>query len=85
MLPVLKQAGVVDSGGMGLMVVYRGMYAALTGEPVEAEVPGEAAREIQSVAKKVEPAELVEKKLKGDEPADADAEPIEINVEEGAE
>ena len=35
MLPVLKQAGVVDSGGMGLMVVYRGMYAALTGEPVE--------------------------------------------------
>ena len=35
MLPVLKQAGVVDSGGMGLMVVYRGMYSALTGEPVE--------------------------------------------------
>ena len=24
MLPVLKQAGVVDSGGMGLMVVFRG-------------------------------------------------------------
>ena len=45
MLPVLKQAGVVDSGGTGLMVVYRGMYAALTGEPVEAEVPGETARE----------------------------------------
>ena len=38
LLPVLKQAGVVDSGGMGLMVVYRGMYAALTGEPVEAGV-----------------------------------------------
>ena len=38
MLPVLKQAGVVDSGGMGLMVVYRGMYAALTGEPVESGV-----------------------------------------------
>ncbi len=38
MLPVLKQAGVVDSGGMGLMVFYRGMYAALTGEPVENEV-----------------------------------------------
>ena len=35
MLPVLKQAGVVDSGGMGLMVIYRGMYAALTGEPIE--------------------------------------------------
>lgn len=38
LMPVLKQAGVVDSGGMGLMVVYRGMYAALTGEPVEADV-----------------------------------------------
>ena len=36
MLPALKQAGVVDSGGMGLMVIYRGMYAALTGETVEA-------------------------------------------------
>ena len=31
MLPVLKQAGVVDSGGMGLMVIFRGMYASLTG------------------------------------------------------
>ena len=40
LLPVLKQAGVVDSGGMGLMVVYRGMYAALTGEPVEAVTEG---------------------------------------------
>ncbi|MBQ6373569.1 MAG: DAK2 domain-containing protein [Clostridia bacterium] len=38
MLPVLKQAGVVDSGGMGLMVVLRGMYSALTGEPVDAIV-----------------------------------------------
>jgi DAK2 domain fusion protein YloV len=35
MLPVLKQAGVVDSGGMGLMVIFRGMFAALTGEAVE--------------------------------------------------
>ena len=37
MLPVLKQAGVVDSGGMGLMVIFRGMYASLTGEAVEIE------------------------------------------------
>lgn len=42
MLPVLKQAGVVDSGGKGLMVIYAGMYAALTGEPVEVDM-GEAA------------------------------------------
>jgi len=36
MLPVLKQAGVVDSGGMGLLIVLKGMFAALSGEPCEA-------------------------------------------------
>ena len=35
MLPVLKQAGVVDSGGKGLMVFYTGFRAAFFGEPVE--------------------------------------------------
>jgi len=40
MLPVLKQAGVVDSGGMGLMVIFRGMYAGLTGEHIEMEAGG---------------------------------------------
>ncbi len=32
LLPVLKEAGVVDSGGYGLLTVYRGFYAVLTGE-----------------------------------------------------
>ncbi|MDO5402139.1 MAG: DAK2 domain-containing protein [Eubacteriales bacterium] len=32
MLPVLKEAGVVDSGGQGLVVVLRGMHDALTGK-----------------------------------------------------
>ena len=32
MLPVLKQAGVVDSGGQGLMVVMKGALKGLTGE-----------------------------------------------------
>ena len=32
MLPVLKEAGVVDSGGQGLVVVLRGMLDALTGK-----------------------------------------------------
>ena len=32
MLPVLKEAGVVDSGGQGLVVVLKGMYDALTGK-----------------------------------------------------
>ena len=36
MLPVLKEAGVVDSGGMGLMMVYRGFMAVLNGEEVTA-------------------------------------------------
>ena len=35
LLPVLKKAGVVDSGGMGLLNIYRGMYKALVGEEIE--------------------------------------------------
>ena len=35
MLPVLKEAGVVDSGGQGLMEVMRGITLAVKGEPVE--------------------------------------------------
>lgn len=34
MLPVLKEAGVVDSGGQGLMVVLQGAYEAFCGNPV---------------------------------------------------
>ena len=44
MLPVLKQAGVVDSGGMGFVVVLEGMNAALHGKPVAlAAARGESA------------------------------------------
>nr|WP_187373793.1 DAK2 domain-containing protein [Paenibacillus senegalensis] len=32
MLPVLKQVGVVDAGGRGLVLIYEGMLQALTGE-----------------------------------------------------
>ena len=35
MLPVLKQAGVVDAGGRGLMLIYTGYAAALRGESME--------------------------------------------------
>jgi hypothetical protein len=34
LLPVLKQAGVVDSGGMGLVMILEGMKRLLDGEPV---------------------------------------------------
>ena len=35
MLPVLKQAGVVDSGGQGLMVVIKGAYDLLCGKEID--------------------------------------------------
>lgn len=35
MLPVLKQAGVVDSGGQGLIVVLQGAYDALMGKEID--------------------------------------------------
>ena len=38
MLPVLKQAGVVDSGGQGLMQVMKGAYDALLGKEINFEV-----------------------------------------------
>ena len=45
LLPVLKKAGVVDSGGMGLMTIFKGFEAALKGEEVVAEVEMEAQTE----------------------------------------
>ncbi|WP_080874794.1 DAK2 domain-containing protein [Oceanobacillus timonensis] len=38
LLPVLKEVGVVDSGGQGLVTIYEGFLAALKGE----ELPGES-------------------------------------------
>ena len=37
LLPVLKKAGVVDAGGMGLITVYKGMLKAFRGEKFEEE------------------------------------------------
>lgn len=42
MLPALKQAGVVDSGGQGLLTVFRGWLAAFNGEHVAAVVESTA-------------------------------------------
>ncbi len=43
LLPVLKKAGVVDSGGVGLMTIMRGFLAAITGEEIDANsIPMEA-------------------------------------------
>mgnify|MGYP001078294711 CR=1 FL=1 len=43
LLPVLKKAGVVDSGGVGLMTIMRGFQAALMGDEIVSEIQTEAA------------------------------------------
>ncbi len=44
LLPVLKKAGVVDSGGVGLMQIMRGFLAAISGDDSElGDIPTEAA------------------------------------------
>ena len=40
MLPVLKQAGVVDSGGQGLMQVVKGAYDAFLGKEIDLTIEG---------------------------------------------
>ena len=42
MLPVLKEAGVVDSGGQGLVCVLHGFYEALTGKAADYKIEGKA-------------------------------------------
>lgn len=51
LLPVLKKAGVVDSGGMGLLCVYRGFLSALNGEEVagELDISAEAGKSEEDV------------------------------------
>ena len=43
MLPVLKQAGVVDSGGQGLVQVLKGGYDSLIGKEIDYSIEGSAA------------------------------------------
>ena len=43
LLPVLKEAGVVDSGGQGLMIFLKGAYACMMGREVKAGETAEAA------------------------------------------
>jgi len=42
LLPVLKEAGVVDSGGQGLMEIMKGAYDALCGKEVKIDIPAAA-------------------------------------------
>lgn len=51
MLPVLKQAGVVDSGGQGLMQVLKGAHDAFLGKEIEFTVAPTSAASVNSVNK----------------------------------
>lgn len=44
MLPVLKQAGVVDAGGQGFLIILGGWIAVLSGETVTSDIPFEAGK-----------------------------------------
>ena len=50
LLPVLKKAGVVDSGGVGLMTIMRGFLSAIMGEEIVSEVQTEASSNAGSEA-----------------------------------
>lgn len=50
MLPVLKEAGVVDSGGQGLLEILKGAYDALLGKEVDYSVVKEEKKEEQPKA-----------------------------------
>lgn len=57
MLPVLKQAGVVDSGGQGLMQVLKGAYDAFLGKEIDFTL-GETVTTGKSVAQSGEQADI---------------------------
>lgn len=54
MLPVLKQAGVVDSGGQGLMQVLKGAYDAFLGKEIDLTITTEQKQASGSVAMNME-------------------------------
>lgn len=52
-LPVLKQAGVVDAGGQGLLLIFEGMRSVFNGEGIIESATGEVAAPVKSVANTV--------------------------------
>ena len=55
MLPVLKEAGVVDSGGQGLLQVLKGAYDAFCGKEVDYTIQKQAAVQKTGAAKAAGP------------------------------
>ncbi|MDE6887426.1 MAG: DAK2 domain-containing protein [Eubacterium sp.] len=54
MLPVLKQAGVVDSGGQGFVVILQGAYDALLGKELDTAIEAGPAVQVQKITKETE-------------------------------
>lgn len=54
MLPVLKQAGVVDSGGQGLVVILEGAYDALLGKEIDTQIEAGPSAQVQKITKETE-------------------------------
>ncbi len=59
LLPVLKEAGVIDSGGAGLLYVMEGMNKVLCGEEIETPIPVSERKEALDFSKMNEDSELV--------------------------
>jgi DAK2 domain fusion protein YloV len=51
LLPVLKEAGVVDAGGQGLLVILEGALKFLNGEPMELTAVGQGAQALEQIAR----------------------------------
>lgn len=54
LLPVLKQAGVVDSGGQGLVVILQGTYDALLGKEIDAAIDAGPSAQVRKITKETE-------------------------------
>jgi len=51
LLPVLKEAGVVDAGGQGLLIILEGALKYLNGEPMELAARGGGAQALEQIAR----------------------------------
>ncbi len=51
LLPVLKEAGVVDAGGQGLLVILEGALKYLNGEPMELAISGQGAQALEHISR----------------------------------
>ena len=67
LLPVLRQAGVVDSGGHGLRIVLEGMWRSMMGMPVEVDACEADALEVTAATRLTEMHDLTEEMVNFDD------------------